>query len=383
VKNHLQAQSCFAPAARKSPTALEHDVSAMAASPVVQALLRACGGLVAVLNAERQVVALNHALLAALGVRDPGEALGLRPGEALRCVHCRDHPAGCGCSEFCATCGAAIAIVAALERDEPQERDCIITVQRDGETTDLTFEVKASAIEVEGHDFVLVFLQDVTMSRLQSELSRVFFHDVSNLVQALQGACELLAGAPPDEAPLLTDRARILARRLAKEVAIQRALLDTSGVTVPMQMATLDAGAVLSEVHTLFVDHPLAFGKVLQTTPPGERWRVRGDRSLLVRVIANMVANALEATASGGTVRLWCQRQGDALRFCVHNPAAMPREVAARIFQRHFTTKGGSGRGLGTYAMKLLGERHLGGKVDFETDPSSGTIFRIALPLEH
>jgi signal transduction histidine kinase len=59
----------------------------------------------------------------------------------------------------------------------------------------------------------------------------------------------------------------------------------------------------------------------------------------------------------------------------------MPREIAMRVFQRHFTTKQGTGRGLGTYAMKLLGERHLGGTVDFESDAASGTVFRIALPL--
>jgi signal transduction histidine kinase len=99
-----------------------------------------------------------------------------------------------------------------------------------------------------------------------------------------------------------------------------------------------------------------------------------------VRVLGNMVTNALEATPTGGTVRLWCRRHGGRLRFCVHNQGEIPREVALRVFQRHFSTKGGSGRGLGTYAMKLLGERHLGGTVDFETDPAAGTVFRLALP---
>ena len=257
----------------------------------------------------------------------------------------------------------------------------MLTAERDGEPVDLTFHVKAAPVRLEKQDFVLVFLQDVTMANLQAELSRVFFHDVANLVQALQGACELLVDASPEEGPRLGDRARTLARRLAKEIAIQRTLIDTRGATVPMKMATLDAGDVLAEVHVLFADHPLAYGKVLQTTPPAERWRVVSDRSLLVRVLANMVTNALEATRRGGTVRLWCRRHGDQLSFCVHNGEVMPDQVAMRVFQRHFTTKTGTGRGLGTFAMKLLGERHLGGTVDFETGATTGTVFRFNLPL--
>jgi signal transduction histidine kinase len=241
--------------------------------------------------------------------------------------------------------------------------------------------VKATPLELAGHDFVLVFLQDVTVTHLQSELARVFFHDVSNLVQALQGACDLLVDAVPEHERMLPTRARSLATRLGKEIAIQRSLLDTHATTLPIEMATIDASAVIDEVHTLFADHPLAYGKILATTPPSTPWRVESDWSLLVRVISNMVTNALEATPRGGTVRLWCHGHDGRLRFCVHNQAAIPPAVALRVFQRHFTTKEGTGRGLGTFAMKLLGERHLGGEVDFESSPGQGTVFRIALPL--
>lgn len=35
------------------------------------------------------------------------------------------------------------------------------------------------------------------------------------------------------------------------------------------------------------------------------------------------------------------------------------------VFKRYFSTKSKSGRGIGTYSMKLFGERYLGGKVGF------------------
>ena len=60
----------------------------------------------------------------------------------------------------------------------------------------------------------------------------------------------------------------------------------------------------------------------------------------------------------------------------------MSELVQRQVFNRSFTTKG-KGRGLGSYAMKLLGERYLQGKVSFTTDPEEGTTFRIELPVSY
>jgi signal transduction histidine kinase len=58
----------------------------------------------------------------------------------------------------------------------------------------------------------------------------------------------------------------------------------------------------------------------------------------------------------------------------------MAEEVQLQIFQRSFSTKASSGRGIGTHSMKLLGERYLGGRVEFTSRDGEGTTFRITLP---
>ena len=45
-----------------------------------------------------------------------------------------------------------------------------------------------------------------------------------------------------------------------------------------------------------------------------------------------------------------------------------------------FSTKSSTGRGLGTYSMKLLGERYLGGAVSFSSSAEHGTVFTFELP---
>lgn len=94
-----------------------------------------------------------------------------------------------------------------------------------------------------------------------------------------------------------------------------------------------------------------------------------------------MVKNALEASRYGRQVTLDCEEVDGGVRFSVHNEGAMPREVHLQIFRRSFSTKG-EGRGLGTYSIKLFGERYLEGKVDFTTDADAGTTFALWLPLQ-
>ena len=103
------------------------------------------------------------------------------------------------------------------------------------------------------------------------------------------------------------------------------------------------------------------------------------DATLLRRILGNMVKNALEATPTGDVVTLGVDTSEAGLSFWVHNDAIIPISYQQRIFQRDFSTKG-SGRGLGTYSMQLLG-RFLSGDVSFESKLGSGTKFTLSLPV--
>ena len=58
----------------------------------------------------------------------------------------------------------------------------------------------------------------------------------------------------------------------------------------------------------------------------------------------------------------------------------MAESVQARMFQRSFTTKAGTGRGVGAYSVKLLTENYLKGTVEFRSTPTDGTTFTVRLP---
>ncbi len=370
----------FARPERATADVVRRQVETLVDNPVVDGILASAAGVVAVLNEHRQILAVNRAFLADLGVEDPEGVLGLRPGEAIGCAHADDMPGRCGTSRHCASCGAAIAIVSSQQAGAPCERQCVATVTREGQPVEICLRVLATPVELEGRRLTVLLLQDVTAPERRAALERIFLHDIANVATALQGCSDLVPGSTDDEREALLERARMLSGRLADEIALQRAILGSADVEYRPAIEGIPIDGIIGELQALVAQHPSAAGKRLALTAAPAGARVHTDRSALRRVLTNMLTNAFEATEAGGEVRLWVEEDGGTA-FSVWNAAAIPDAIALRVFQRHFSTKPGAGRGFGTFAMKLLAERVLKGSVSFSTSPEAGTVFRLALPL--
>ncbi len=374
-------ETFFAPAPRAGRDELDQAVAFASVNPIINAVMTNLGGLLVVLNPERQIIAINDALLTMMGIDSPAKALGLRPGEAIRCVHANDHPGGCGTSKSCATCGLAIMIMGALEGAGAGERECVLTALRAGEQVDLDFRVQSCAIPANGRDFILICLREISTEKRRAALERTFFHDVNNVITGLQGACYLLRTSESESESRETRRQiQKLSDRLAKEVAIQRAMLANNAEAYQPKPQPVHIDAVLKELRDTIGNSPVADGKILRVTPTNAGLTVNTDWSLLLRILTNMLANAFEATAPAGEVRLWADLDAESITFHVWNERIIPESIAGRIFQQYFTTKSGPGRGLGAYAMKLFGEKYLHGKVDFTSGEATGTEFRLRIP---
>jgi PAS domain-containing protein len=94
VSKKMDEETYFAPARRAGEAELRREIDFVAGSPVMTVLLRTANGLLAVLNVDRQVIAVNDAFLKELGIGDPRAVFGLRPGEVIQCFHADDMPGG-------------------------------------------------------------------------------------------------------------------------------------------------------------------------------------------------------------------------------------------------------------------------------------------------
>ena len=373
-------QTHFAPAARADAAELKRSIGRVNSHPVMHSLLDMVGGLIAILNEQRQILAVNTAFLRRVGLDNGNSVIGLRVGETLNCVHADEMPGGCGTSEYCSTCGAAIAMVAALQDAQPQEQRCVVRVRRDGHADDVCFAVRAQRIEHDRERFILIFLRDVTAQEERAALERLFYHDLANITAGIQGIAENISDAPTRMRQRMEEQLAKLCVRLSTEIAVQRALArgTTSGYLA--RRTPLQVDALLKELGNILDRHPAMYDRSLEFGAQPAVDVIDSDRSLLLRVLLNMLTNALEHTPAGGTVRVWVEGDDSGVTFCVWNEEAIPQDVARRVFQRYFTTKRGEGHGLGAFAMKLLGEEVLGGTVTFDSDASGGTTFRLWLP---
>ena len=366
----------FASAERASEGELSAQLAAVSAHPLAAKLLDAFGGILLVVNEQRQVIAVNAALLQKLGIDDPHSLLGARPGEALHCAHAAMAPGGCGTGRGCASCGAVIAILASQAECVVTERECLLTTEGGGS---LAFRVRAAPLQLAEHRFTALTLQDIQVEKEWETAQRVFFHDLANLMTGLLGAVTELEFCEPHETAQLLADVQSSVRSMVDETRAQRAYFYGTRNTLPL-LRPISLGTILDEIARIFVRNPLARQRRLQLGELHRDVTVRTDSALLRRILVNMVKNALEASPPEGRVAIWCEILEERVSFKVHNVGAIPEATAVRIFERHFTTKEGPGRGLGTFGMKLFGEQVLGGKVSFESNEEQGTTFCFELP---
>ena len=366
----------FAPAKRTDRETLTRLAAQALADPVVKTVLEAVGGFLVVLDEHRQILAANREFLSGLRLQSGDRLTGQRPGEALGCIHAHTGPGGCGTSLHCRHCGAVRAILAAQTTSESATGECTLA-HRDGERVVCAqYHVKITPLPLSGRTVLACVLQDITATRRRELLERIFMHDVHNVLAGLQAWSDQLREETPSEAAQNVVR---LVEQLLGEVESQSVLLRAEIGDLRAHMCPVHVNHVMQAVETMFRNHPCSEGKnLLAQRAPGDR-TLTTDESLLVRVLGNMVKNALEASPPRSQVRLWYEGTVGGSVFHVHNPGIIPPSVAAHIFQPHFSNKGHN-RGFGTYAMRLLGEHCLGGRVDFVTDVVAGTQFSVELP---
>jgi two-component system, NtrC family, sensor kinase len=108
---------------------------------------------------------------------------------------------------------------------------------------------------------------------------------------------------------------------------------------------------------------------------------IRGDADQLRQVFGNLILNAAQAMADGGTLRLATRSHGSG-NGCEIEIAdtgkGIPAEQLGNVFTPFFTMKS-SGTGLGLSVSYGIVKDH-GGEITVESSPGQGTCFRVLIP---
>lgn len=109
---------------------------------------------------------------------------------------------------------------------------------------------------------------------------------------------------------------------------------------------------------------------------------IEADKSHINRVFTNLIQNAIQSVPEERkpVIRITQVMHDKEMIVSIRdNGSGIPDEIRQKIFMPNFTTKT-SGTGLGLAMCKRMVE-HAGGKIWFETEINSGSIFYVSFPL--
>ena len=114
---------------------------------------------------------------------------------------------------------------------------------------------------------------------------------------------------------------------------------------------------------------------------PVERPIVLADAHRIRQVLINLIRNAADALPPhGGRIEIRVGTvDGHAIIDVADNGRGIPADIAGRVFEPFFSTKGDKGLGLGLDISRQIAIAH-GGTLSFESTEGVGTVFRLTLP---
>lgn len=360
---------------RKTIDEIKHQSEIFKRNKILIDLVESLSQMLVVLNSERQIIYANKQYYDFCNVSETESILGKRPGEAINCVNAFVTPGGCGSSSFCKTCGAANAILES-HRGIQSTKECRILTQT-LESKDIL--VTTTPFELEGESFTIFALTDIRDKKRREMIERVFFHDILNSAGSISGLSAILRETKdPDEISQFAEIIGRASKNLVEEIQAQRQLSEAERGALHIDLKEVKALTILSDLKDLYSAQVLAADKTIIIDKNAENITIMTDPVLLRRILGNMVKNAIEVYNPNTIITLNCILNTHSVQFSVHNDMYIDKTVQLQLFKRSFTTKG-TGRGLGTYSMKLLGEKYLKGKVWFESSEQTGTTFFIEI----
>jgi signal transduction histidine kinase len=208
-------------------------------------------------------------------------------------------------------------------------------------------------------------------------ISAHLIHGLNNPLSGLEGfvSDQASPGGESGEAwRAAVETTRRLRSLVNEAVAVLREeALDSAGYDVPARELAEAARAHAAE-------SARRAGITLESVVTGEGELAGRNANLARLVLANLVANAIEASPAGSKVTLEANSVPGAVEFLVRDEGAgIPREVEAALFRPMRSSKTGGG-GIGLAISRQLA-RHAGGELEFFRNPERGSTFRLRVPL--
>lgn len=225
--------------------------------------------------------------------------------------------------------------------------------------------------------------------RLRATLLRSIAHDLRSPLTALSGAGNLLAD---DYENLSEEKRRKLVSDISEEITwlislveniLHMTRINESRLVIQKQEEVVDD--VVSEAIS-HVDRFLK-GREFSVTLPDDVVMIKMDGQLIVKVLINLLENAIRHTPPDSKIALTVKKKNDGVEMVVSDTGeGIAEQIRDQLFDRFVTmekeiTDGKKGMGLGLAICKAIIEAH-GGRIHVEPNQPQGAKFVFTLPAE-
>jgi two-component system, NtrC family, sensor histidine kinase KinB len=244
--------------------------------------------------------------------------------------------------------------------------------------------------------WVLV-LRDVTeeerVSQARELIGETLIHDLRSPVSAVLGALEVMETTLPesggDDVEVTTQALQVARRGAQRVLGLIETLMDIARMQsgkMEIMQSMVDLRTIVSSALNDFLPQSKEYGVILRNEIPAGLPPLYADQAKIMRVVANLVDNALKYSPSGGQITVFAEpgQEKEVVVRVRDNGPGIPEEFRQKIFERFTQIPGVRGRrrgtGLGLTFCKLAVEAH-SGQIWVEANPTGGSDFVFTLPV--
>ena len=271
-------------------------------------------------------------------------------------------------------------------------------------TSDITtFEDLSIRVPEERHDEIAQLSQNINkmLERLENEnirqremenrlvmneklvatgrLAANIAHEINNPLFAIANSIAVIKGQLKNTGGDVGEVLPLAEKEIARVRKITKKLLDHGKVNLETFKES-DIGTILNTACDVVRLSEQIGGTVIARSLDEKELPILCNPDSLQQVFMNLILNASEAMAGGGTVTVEVERKGDA--YAVHFRDAgpgFPDAIKKKIFEPFNSSKDAKGAGLGLYISYHIIKRH-GGAMTLEETGAAGTHLVVTLP---
>jgi nitrogen fixation/metabolism regulation signal transduction histidine kinase len=210
------------------------------------------------------------------------------------------------------------------------------------------------------------------------EMAKQVAHEIKNPLTPMRLTVQSFERKFNPEDPTIKEKVKEYSQTLIQQIDVMNSIASAFSDFAKMPIRKkeeIDAVAVVKSALDIFNEAYISYTSAEKTLS------VNLDKTQLIRIITNLVTNAIQATEEeeNPKIKVRVSSEKTAIKITVtDNGKGIEEDVTALIFEPKFTTKT-SGMGLGLPMIKQIIETY-DGTISFTSEEGKGTVFTVILP---